>query len=394
MSAPLHRHLGSPVYWGCQALGWGGISVLGILDEIVWVGWRPGLPVRFLWTGAAGCAVCHLYRAGVLAAGWTGLPARQMLPRAVVGGVLLMAALFGAAWGLDLVFHSAGAVARQVRSVGWSRVLLLAYAVLLGGMWNAVYFALHAGRALDRERHRAEAGRLRLQIALVEAELRALRAQVHPHFLFNCLNGLRGLVTEEPARARAAITRLAHLLRYSLQSGDAPLVTLERELRFVDDYLALEAIRFEERLRVRRDIAPDARHARVPPLAVQTLVENALKYGVAPFDQPPEVTLRAWMDGGDTLCLEVANGGRLVETRAGTADHAPASIGLGLANLRERLGHLFGAGGTLELTQDTPDRVTARLRVVQGPGPGAVLSAAPASASRTTPATHGEFSAR
>ena len=379
MSDPLRRYLGSPVYWGCQVLGWGGISILGILDEIVWVGWRPGLPVRFLWTGAIGCAVCHLYRAGVLAAGWTGLPARQMLSRAVVGGVLLTAALFGTAWGLDLVFHAAEAAGRPVRSLGWSRVLLLAYAILLAGVWNAVYFALHAGRALDRERHRAEAGRLRLQIALVEAELRALRAQVHPHFLFNCLNGLRGLVAEDPARARAAITRLADLLRYSLRAGDTPLVSLERELRFVDDYLALEAIRFEQRLRVRREIAPAARRVQVPPLALQTLVENALKYGVAPFDWPQEITIRAWLEADGSLCAEVTNGGRLTGNGAGVD---PRSGGLGLHNLRERLGLVFGPGGTLELAQDTPDRVTARLRIASGSERAAPSPAAPARPAR------------
>lgn len=381
------------MYWGCQALGWGGISLLGVLDELVWSGWRPGLPARFLWTGAIGCAVCHLYRAGVLAAGWTGLPARQMLSRALVGSVLLTAALFGTAWGLDVWFHHhfAGVVTvRQVRSVGWSRVLLLAYAVLLGGVWNAVYFALHAGRALDRERHRAEAGRLRLQIALVEAELRALRAQVQPHFLFNCLNGLRGLVTEDPPRARTAITRLAHLLRYSLQSGDAPWVPLERELRFVDDYLALEAIRFEERLRVHREIEPAARHARVPPLAVQTLMENALKYGVAPFDRPQAVVLRARVEDDDTLCLEISNGGRLAGD--GGAHANPVSTGLGLNNLRERLGRLFGADGALELTQESPERVTARLRIPQGPSHGTASSPAAQVVSSPPPETlaHGK----
>src|SRR6185436_17584678 len=115
--------------------------------------------------------------------------------------------------------------------------------------------------------------------------LRLLKSQLNPHFLFNALNGLRSLIADEPARARDAVTQLARTLRYTLSSGEEDLVSLERELEMVDDYLALESMRLAERLRVEREISPAARSACIPSMLLQTLVENAIKHGIAPLQE-------------------------------------------------------------------------------------------------------------
>jgi sensor histidine kinase YesM len=125
-----------------------------------------------------------------------------------------------------------------------------------------------------------------------EAELRALKSQVNPHFIFNSLNSLRALIDEDPARARMAVTQLANLLRYSLQSGQLETVPFEDELDVVNDYLALEQVRHEERLRLRLDIAPEALQLPIPPMLLQTLVENAVKYGISP--RPRVARSRSW----------------------------------------------------------------------------------------------------
>src|SRR5690606_9276799 len=124
----------------------------------------------------------------------------------------------------------------------------------------------------------AEVERWRLQAAVKDAELAALRAQVNPHFLFNSLNSIRALIVEDPARAQQVVTQLAALLRYTLQAGATSTVPLEAELHAVRTYLALESIRLEERLRYTIDVDDAVRQAPVPPMLVQTLVENGIKH--------------------------------------------------------------------------------------------------------------------
>ncbi|WP_375760913.1 LytTR family transcriptional regulator DNA-binding domain-containing protein [Corallococcus exercitus] len=165
---------------------------------------------------------------------------------------------------------------------------------------------------------------------------------------FNCLNGPRGLIVEDPIRAQEVVTRLSGLLRYALGARGPETVTPRRELQVVDDYLGLEAIRLEERLRVRMDVAPDALGVPVPAMLVQTRVENAIKHGIAPAPRGGEVSVKARIEDR-ALCLEVANTpGSPVAGAAGTVD----SGGVGLRNATERLRLLCGTGASLRLAPD------------------------------------------
>ena len=159
---------------------------------------------------------------------------------------------------------------------------------------------------MQRHRYQAELRQTQMGEALQAAELRLLKAQLNPHFLFNALNGLRSLIADEPGRARDSVTQLARMLRYTLASGDEDLVSLERELEMVDDYLALESLRLAERLQVERDIAPAARTARFPSMLLQTLVENAIKHGIATLKQGGTLRIEAHVVDKD-LVLRVVN---------------------------------------------------------------------------------------
>lgn len=204
------------------------------------------------------------------------------------------------------------------------------------GIWLYVAVAgvSYAARATERAA-RAEAATLRAQLA-------ALRSQLNPHFLFNALHTVVQLIPVSPERAAEAAELLAGLLRTATQE-DRDLVTLEEELAFVDRYLSLERLRFDERLVVDRDIAPGLRHETVPGFTLQTLVENAVRHGAAPREEPTRVTIAA-RAVGDRIELEVA------DTGAG-AD--PASLdaggGTGLRRLRGRLQALFGDRATLRV---------------------------------------------
>lgn len=217
--------------------------------------------------------------------------------------------------------------------------------------WVAIYLAL----VLQRRRYQAEMRETQLGAALQAAELRLLKSQLNPHFLFNALNGVRGLIVEDPARARDAVTQLARMLRHTLSSGDEDLVSLNVEMQLVDDYLALESMRLEDRLRVERDIDDAARAVRLPAMLLQTLVENAIKHGIAPLKEGGTLRIGARVVAGE-LRIEVRN-------PAPPARSEAAEGGLGLRNARERLRLLFGERASLELAFPQPGEAHARVRL-------------------------------
>ncbi|MFI5372493.1 MAG: sensor histidine kinase [Candidatus Eisenbacteria bacterium] len=192
------------------------------------------------------------------------------------------------------------------------------------------------------------------QVTAREAELRALRAQLNPHFLFNSLNSINALVGSQPEAARRMCENLGDFMRKTLALGAREAVTLDDELALVDRYLDIERVRFGERCKVTRDIASDTRACRVPPLLLQPLVENAIKHGVAARVEGGTVHLAARRTGG-TLHLVVENDvDEDIATRPGE--------GVGLENVRRRLRALAGRDARLETERrDGLFRVTLAL---------------------------------
>jgi hypothetical protein len=189
-------------------------------------------------------------------------------------------------------------------------------------------------RTQELERERAS------KIA-VEARLSSLESRLHPHFLFNTLNTISALIQEDPERAERMVERLAALLRFSLDATAAGVVTLEREMKIVADYLAIEAARLGDRLTYRLDVSPAAAACEIPPLAVQTLVENSIKHAVAPRARGGCVTVTATAANG-RLDVTVWDDGPGFSVAAITPGH-------GLENLRSRLAERYGPTATLEV---------------------------------------------
>jgi LytS/YehU family sensor histidine kinase len=219
-------------------------------------------------------------------------------------------------------------------------------------MWLLFYIALTTPRRY-REKE------VTLQLALREAELRALEAQINPHFLFNCLNSIRALVVENPPLAQDMLTRFANILRYNLHRDLNHTVPLAAELEVVSDYLALEGIRLEDRLRVELAIAPGAANVPIPPMLLQVLVENALKHVIAALPEGGDLMIRA-SAAADALVIEVLNTGRLRESEP---ESEPRSAHLGLKNTRERLRLLYGGRASLELKNGQDGRVAATVLI-------------------------------
>jgi LytS/YehU family sensor histidine kinase len=164
-------------------------------------------------------------------------------------------------------------------------------------------------------------------------------SRIHPHFLFNTLNSISSLIPEDPARAERLLEQMAALLRFSLDASQSGLVPLSRELKIVTDYLEIERARFGDRLRYHFDVAANAGDAQVPPLAVQTLVENSVKFAVAASRVGGDIRIAGARDNG-LLRVEVSDDGPSFQLESAPAGH-------GLDNLKGRLAALFGEQAAL-----------------------------------------------
>jgi two-component system LytT family sensor kinase len=189
--------------------------------------------------------------------------------------------------------------------------------------------------------------------------LEALRAQLHPHFLFNALNTLGHLMQTSPERARSTLYRLTSLLRAVLQRSDERQTTLGDELALVEDYLAIERERFEERLTVDVDVPVALRDARVPPLSLQTLVENAIKHGISPLVRGGTLRVSAALEE-TSLVLTVRDSGRGTPT---ATDEVPSGGGVGLTNLSRRLERLYEDQATLHFVSEPGAGTTVIVRI-------------------------------
>src|SRR5579883_69535 len=326
-------------YWLCQILGWGGYSILGAAGVRTWDA-IVGYSLYFLYS----IALTHWLRAYVRRRGWLEAPDGPRYPPA-----------FLAAWCVGIV-QAVLVIGISLLLVGYQRsvflqpgvvipVALAITAVPLG--WMMLYVAITSARRAKEK-----------LLALRDAELRALELQINPHFLFNSLNSIRGLVLENPPLAQDLITRLANILRYNLHRDAGHTVPLDSELEAAADYLALEAVRYEDRLRVEFSIAPETRGIPVPPMLLQTLVENAIKHGIATLPAGGDLRVSAEMENGAAV-LRVENPGRLIPP-------VPGPARLGLANLRDRLRILYGGAASLKLAA-ADGRVTATVRLPRHP---------------------------
>lgn len=200
-----------------------------------------------------------------------------------------------------------------------------------------------------KERDEAEARRL-----ATKAQLASLESRVQPHFLFNTLNSIAALIPRDPDGAERMTGQLASLLRSSLDGTDSPLVPLERELGVIRDYLDIERVRFGPRLRYDLNVDDVSLHALVPRLALQTLVENSIKYAVAPRREGASVAVRVRVDD-DRVHIEVEDDGPGFDPSSVPADH-------GLALVRSRLAMLFGDKASLQI-ESRPGRTLVLFEV-------------------------------
>jgi two-component system, LytTR family, sensor histidine kinase AlgZ len=255
---------------------------------------------------------------------------------AVVSAAVWIAVGWVWAWILGSTFGIAGIDSRYVAQIPMlfiSGVVLFVIAVAFN--YLLITFQLS---------QQAESKALELQVLAREAELKALRAQIDPHFLFNSLNSISALVMADPAGARRMCVLLANFLRGSLRLGSKQRIPLVEEMRLAECYLDIERVRLGTRLRIQRDIDPDCEACLVPPLIMQPLVENAITHGVAPTIDGGVVSLQAERNGaGVRIIIE-----NPVEDEATVKDGA----GVGLKNVKMRLANLYDGDARIDVNQN------------------------------------------
>ncbi len=223
----------------------------------------------------------------------------------------------------------------------WGNVLFDSPLIFI---WTSIYFIWHYVE-LGRK---TEVQKVKLESLVKELELKTIKSHINPHFIFNALNSIRALVDENPDRARTAITELSNILRSSMQTEKMELAPLEKELNIVKDYLALEHIRFEDRLRIEYDIDEDTMDQPVPPMMLQTLVENAIKHGISKHKE-----------GGIVRVISdfTNNHHELIVQNTGHLNGAVEDMidGFGIKSTRNRLKILFGDKASFEI-RDMKDK--------------------------------------
>jgi sensor histidine kinase YesM len=241
--------------------------------------------------------------------------------------------------------------------------LLVSFYSMMFGLPVFLYLAVNDmwKKALQRIREK-EVAQERLEKELLAARLQALQAQTNPHFLFNTLNSIAALIATDPARAEATVERLAGLFRYATDSHDGRLAPLGEEVAVIEDYLAIEKVRFGDRMRASVWLDPRIVNCRVPPLLLQPLVENAIKHGVSRREDETAVEVRIESTAPGRLRFAVRN--------QGPPPAAETSWqGVGLSNVRSRCRALFGDKFSFRLTQTEPGWTKAELEIPHGSAP-------------------------
>ncbi len=199
-----------------------------------------------------------------------------------------------------------------------------------------------------------------LKAALADSQLQALRMQLHPHFLFNTLNSISALIHEDVQAADLMVARLGDFLRLTLANSGEQEVTLGQEMDFLNRYLEIEGIRFQDRLSVETEIEPTTLAANVPNLILQPLIENAIRHGIAGQSMPGRITIRA-RRRINKLQMQVEDNGPGMPS--GNDDGKACAEGIGLSNTRARLSHLYGSDYRVELSEATPHGLIVTMEI-------------------------------
>ncbi|MBK7632590.1 MAG: histidine kinase [Ignavibacteriales bacterium] len=339
------------LYWISQASGWS----LYVIVNLLVISSFETIPFNriTLWVllGFYGIIFSHLYRLYIKKNNWTNLPLKKIIPLVLIAslvvGTIIYIPVYFSGQLLEVERHSKNIIATSIAGI-----LNISSTILV---WNLIYFAIH----YFENSKKAEIETLIFEAAVKDFELKTLKAQLNPHFMFNAMNSIRALIEEDPQNAKDAITKLSNLMRYTLKIERTETVPLAEELKTIQDYLDLEKIRFEERLNYNIKSTTEADRVEIPPMMVQTLVENGIKHGISKITIGGKVDVDAKIIHSN-LIIEIRNSGKFDE------EALKNSHGFGVSNTKHRLALLYGENASLSLTNENSNIVLTKLKIPSG----------------------------
>jgi two-component system LytT family sensor kinase len=355
--------------WRCWTAVWL-LPTLGLVGWLLWDarGWLAGSPdasfrytalnewpVALLWWFLAPLILWVHARLTLLNSTWPWALALHCLMALLITALFILVSALRLVLANHLPWGFLPVVLDDLRSVGrWDYLPLMIYCMVIFALYAVSYYRQwRAGQIVTGELQVANA---RLETRLVRASLDALKMQLHPHFLFNTLNSITSLIRNNRAReAEDVVAGLGELLRRALEHRQEAMDTLECELEFLRRYFAIESIRFQDRLQVEYEIAPDCLPAYVPCLMLQPLAENAMKHGISRDPEARVLRISARREK-DRLVLSVYNDGPPLPR-----DELLGVSGIGVQNTRARLHMLYGEDARFELRDHPPRGVLARI---------------------------------
>ena len=345
---PMWRLDAGPALVGAIAIGLL-MSTQFLFQVFVWTQW-PWNEVLVGWLGYAGERVVVALAIGLAVVAASRLPARRLWVRCAL---LALAIVLGAMAG-EAALIATGAPGAQTDTDTLLRHV--AHWSFDAASLAAMFYLWRRSTESAAAAQAAEVRCLQAERQIAQAQLQALRSQIEPHFLFNTLATVRRLHRTEPAQGAQLLQHFLAYLRASLPAAQDRRSTLGDEIDLVRAYVGVLVVRMSGRLQVRFDVPDELRACEFPPLTLATLVENAVKHGIAPSAQGGAITVRAC---GIGPALEVS----VADTGVGFSDAGPGGTGIGLANIRARLSTLYAAHGTLVLQANLPRGVCAVMRV-------------------------------
>jgi two-component system LytT family sensor kinase len=339
------------LYWMCQISGWSFYALINIalITAFDSFNWEKSLLAIFLC--GIGLWFTNLYHQHIKRKNWVVLTLKKLIPRVFTSsifiGVILFSLLFLTNLALEIYDPSKFKPASVMIGIfNLSSVMLL---------WSLIYFAFNYFENYKK----AEIESLIWENAVKEFELRTLRAQLNPHFMFNALNSIRALIKEEPLNAQTGVTKLSNILRYSLKIERTEMVPLEEEMRAVSDYLALEKMRFEERLKYAIKVDPQSERIEIPPMMIQTLVENGIKHGVSHRTQGGTIFIESEVVNSK-LHVKIRTSGQI------DSNELKVSAGFGINNTKHRLSLIYGEDAHFTISNYNENEVLAELVIPTG----------------------------
>jgi len=331
-----------------QIGGWLLYAVVQIIGSIIAFGGTSSDGVFFLFFEALVCLLLtHVARVLLIPGNWLKIGVPQLIVRILSMSLLLGLILYFLRMPISFLL---GIYDQEVALDPGGILVLSFFFAIIFFLWYVLYFTYHYFDQYNKS--------LKYEASMVQIELNNLKSQLNPHFIFNALNSIRALVDENPLKSKQAINQLSNILRNSLASDKKGLTKFEDELKIVKDYLGLEHIRFEERLKTEFDIDPDSQKFFVPPLMIQTLVENGIKHGISRLTAGGLIQVKTRVED-DRLKILIRNSGHLVNGER----NAPS--GLGLKNTIQRLKLIYGYDASFRIVNENDNFVLTEIIIPQ-----------------------------